>query len=341
MDSLGQLTELITKIFQLFTASPASTVLTIFGFGLLTVAGILAYWNPKTTKAALRLSLAAGLFAAAGPTYALINVEKNTIRKMDDEQAFKNLQDNAEVNYVVRLIAYDPNQDPALAINRLTNLGPSDQLFSFVSSYDELVGYKVVDALAKAGQSTRDVKRVSAIIFSLRAIGKTPIFPANARGLLQVVREVETRKAIQAQLNRKLLDGTSALNDPQTKALQGFGILTYRFDNFKEHYPRYCELAREFHCNESYSARAYIGALSVDWHPLGFSQKNPQIDRCTLSIPQYCEFAGWKTARDQFGDHFGSRAFLIRNLEINNIPGRIMIDFDQPYQQVIPDIGAR
>jgi hypothetical protein len=48
-----------------------------------------------------------------------------------------------------------------------------------------------------------------------------------------------------------------------------------------------------------------------------------------------------ESALNDYGDHVHSRAFLIRNLEINNIPGRIIIDFDKPDQQVIPDIGAR
>lgn len=338
---ISALSDFIARVFQLFTASTASTVLTIFGFALLAVAGMLAFWKANT-KYVAAISLGAALFAAAGPTSgALISVDKNTLRKMDTEQVLKNLEDNAEVNYVIRLISYDPSQEPALAINRLTTLGPTDQLYSFVAAYDELVGYKVVDALAKVGQSTKNVVRVSAVIFPLRSIGRTPLFPANARGLLQVVREVETRKAVQVQLNKKLLDGTGALNDPQMRGLEGSGIPSYRLVSFRENYPRYCELAREIHCSDSYSAKAYIGALSGDWHPLGFSQKNPPLDRCTLSIPSYCQFADWKTTKNEYGDHFGSRAFLIRNLEINNIPGRIMIDFDQPYQQVIPDIGAR
>ena len=57
--------------------------------------------------------------------------------------------------------------------------------------------------------------------------------------------------------------------------------------------------------------------------------------------PAVLRVADLKTTKNEYGDHFGSRAFLIRNLEINNIPGRIMIDFDKPDQQVIPDIGAR
>lgn len=335
---IGAFFDSIAKIFQLFTVSSASTLLTVFGFGLLIVAGILAYWTPQT-KTALVVSLLGGIiFAAAGPAVALLNVERTAIRKMDTEQAFKNLQDNAEAQHVIRLISYDPMQEPALAIDRLTHLGPPDQLYSFVASYDELVGYNVVEALTKVGQSRIDVRRVSAIIFPLH----TRIYPANARGLLQVVQEVENRAAIQAQLKKKLLDGTGALNKDQRDALAPYDIPSYRLLRFKDHYRRYCELAREFQCNAGiYSSQAYIGGLSRDWHPLGFSQKDPPDDRCRLSIPQYCEFSDWKTTKDQYGDHYGSRAFLIRNLEISNISGRIMIDFDQPYHQIIPDIGAR
>jgi hypothetical protein len=162
---------------------------------------------------------------------------------------------------------------------------------------------------------------------------------------MQVIREVETRKAIQAQLTKKLLDGTGALNEKQVEALAGQSIPSYRLENFKDHYQRYCELAREFHCDKAnaFSAKAYVGSLSQDWNPLGFSEKNPPDDRCNQSItPQkYCEVSDWKKARTTYGDRIGSRAFLIRNLEIVNIPGRIMIDFDKPDTQVIPDIGVR
>ena len=334
---IGAVLDSIAKIFQLLTASSASTLLSIFGFGLLVVAGILAYWTPQT-KTALLISLVGGIFfSAAGPGIALLNVEQRTIKKLDSEQAFKQLQNNAEVNYVIRLISYDPSQESGLAIDRLTNLGPPDQLYSFVASYDEVVGYKVVDALARIGQSHKDIKRVSGVIFPLH----TPLFPANARGLLQVIQEVETRKAIQTQLKKKLLDGTNALNEGEIQDLTAIDIPSYRLLNFKDNYRHYCELAREFQCNTAYSAQAYIGALSKDWHALGFSQQDPTGDRCRLSIPKYCEFTDWKTTKEEYGGHFGSRAFLIRNLEIKNIPGRIMIDFDKPGEQVIPDIGTR
>src|SRR5262249_39705936 len=123
--------------------------------------------------------------------------------------------------------------------------------------------------------------------------------------------------------------------------LTAVDIASYKLASFKDNYRHYCELAREFHCVNGYSAQAYVGAVYKDWHPLGFSLKDASSDRCRLAIPKYCELADWKTTREQYADHFGSRVFLIRNLEIKNIPGRIMIDFDKPSEQVIPDIGAR
>ncbi|MFB9262210.1 hypothetical protein ACFFWD_03335 [Bradyrhizobium erythrophlei] len=89
----------------------------------------------------------------------------------------------------------------------------------------------------------------------------------------------------------------------------------------------------------SYSARAFIGGLNKDWPPWGFVQKASAPDRCELPIEKYCEFSDWKKAWQEYRDDYGARAFLIRNLEIKSIPGRIMIDFDQPSEQVVPDIG--
>src|SRR5262249_35777523 len=103
---INSFVEAISRVFSLITASPASTVLTIFGFGLLIVAGVLAYWAPQRTSA-LVVSLVGGIFfGAAGASAALLIVEKNTIRKMGADQAFKNLENNAEVHHVIRLIAY-------------------------------------------------------------------------------------------------------------------------------------------------------------------------------------------------------------------------------------------
>lgn len=92
----------------------------------------------------------------------------------------------------------------------------------------------------------------------------------------------------------------------------------------------------------AYSALDLVGSLNRDWHPLGFSQKiRPSNDSCDVPFASYCAFSDWKAVRSGFYNKFGARAFLIRNLEIDRIPGRILIDFENPEKQVIPDIGLR
>ena len=290
-------------------------------------------------KVALFVSLVGGmLFSAAGPSLALFYVSESaltSIQKMNSARAFRNLEENKKVNYVVRLIGYDPNEEPKLGIDQLKRLGPPDQIYSFVASYDELVGYKVKEALEKIGQPYVNGNKVSAIIFPIR----TNLFPANARGLVQVIQEIEQRKDI--ELKKKFLDGANLLNPGELKELSSKDIPTYRIMSFKDKYRHYCELSQQFFCDPGYSSRTFIGGLYKDWHPLGFSQKSPPEDACSIPTSTFCEFQDWEKARAAFQNDFGSRAFLIRNLEIDRIPGRILIDFDNPTEQFIPEIGAR
>ncbi|MDE5446524.1 hypothetical protein GWG65_35215 [Bradyrhizobium sp. CSA207] len=339
---IKEIIDSLSTIFKLVTGSSSSTFLSVVGLTLLVVAVGFAYKAARSKpdefsrsmKTVLFFSLIGGMiFSAAGPSVALLNAV--SIPKMSTDGAFKNLQENTEVKKVIRLISYDPGEEPGLALDRLTKLGPSDQLYSFVASYDELVGYKVADALAKVGQSKKNIKRVSAIIFPLNI----SLFPANSRGLLQVVKEIEDRREIQTQLSKKLLDGTNALNSEELRDLAVTSIPSYKLESFLDKYPHYCALTYELACKSStYSALAFVGSISHDWHPLGFSQ-NPRVDRCDLPSAKYCEYTNWDAAGQEYRNKFGARAFLIRNLEINKIPGRVMIDFDRPYDQVIPDIG--
>ena len=76
-----------------------------------------------------------------------------------------------------------------------------------------------------------------------------------------------------------------------------------------------------------------MGGISRDWHPLGFSQMGIKKDPCGVPVKTYCEFEDWKKAGAQFKSNFGARVFLIRNLEIAKISGRILIDFNKPAEQ--------
>ena len=344
---IGTISDAIVRIYELVTSTSSTAFLSVVGFALLLLTGVLAYIAIKSKpdelslwiKVALFVSLLGGMiFSAAGPSLALFYVSQsavNTIQRMSSVRAFKNLEDNKKVNYVIRLIAYDPAEEPKLGIDQLKSLGPPDQIYSFVASYDELVGYTVKEALEKIGQRYVNGNRVSAIIFPLR----TYLFPANARGLVQVIQEVEQRKDI--ELKQRFLEGNNSLNSGELQDLSLKDIPTYRITSFIDKYRHYCELTHQFYCDASYSARTYVGGLYKDWHPLGFSQKSPPDNPCSIAVGAFCEFKDWEKARAAYQKNFGSRAFLVRNLEVNRIPGRMLIDFDNPNEQLIPEIGAR
>lgn len=291
--------------------------------------------STRLLKSALVASLAAGVILAAVTIgFALHRPAPPSFARMSTEQAWADLESNAYVGHLIRLVAYDPQTEPGLAIDRLARLGPPDQLYSFVASYEEMAGYTAKQALEKNGLRLTDGQHVSAVIFPRR----TELYPANARGLLQIIRAVETEKG--EAIGERFLEGANALSEAEAKDLQSTEIASYRVSDFRDKYPRYCELARRFNCGPaSYPASRFIGSLYHDWHPLGFSQIEPARDPCTLPAAHYCAFVDWATVRAEFLPRFGSRAFFTKNLEIAKIPGRILIDFDQPDRQIIPYIG--
>ncbi len=294
-------------------------------------------FHPKRLlRGALFASLAAGvILAAVAVGLAPPRSTPSSFERMNAAQAWADLESNAPAGHLIRMVAYDPQTEPWLAIDRLERLGPPDQLYSFVASYEEMAGYTAKQALEKNGLSLREGQHVSAVIFPRR----TELYPANARGLLQIIRTVEREK--EAAIGVRFFDGANALTAAEAEELQATGSASYRVSDFRDLYPRYCELARRFNCGPApYPASRFIGSLYHDWHPLGFSQIEPARDPCTLPAAHYCAFVDWSTARAEFLPKFGSRAFFTRNLEIARIPGRILIDFDRPDRQIIPYMGA-
>lgn len=290
----------------------------------------------RLLRSALFASLAAGvILAALAIGFAPPRPAPPSFERLSAAQAWADLESNRPVGHLIRLVAFDPQKEPWLAIDRLTRLGPPDQLYSFVASYEEMAGYTARQALEKNGLRLSEGQHVSAVIFPRR----TELYPANARGLLQIIRAVEQEKG--EAIGERFLDGANALSEAEAKDLQSTDIASYRVSDFKDKYPRYCELARRFNCGPaSYPASRFIGSLYHDWHPLGFSQIEPARDPCTLPAAHYCAFVDWATTKSEFLPRFGSRAFFTKNLEIAKIPGRILIDFDQPDRQIIPYIGT-
>lgn len=334
--------EAVRDVLSLVLGSSSTAILSAVGLVLLLLTGVMAYMAVKSkpeelstfVKVALFVCLVGGLlFSAAGPALALFYVSQNPIQTKKVDQAFDDLINNSRVNYVIRLIAFDPIEKPELGINQLERLGPSKQVYSFVANYNELVGLTVKSALEKIGSSYQPGQHVSAVIFPLR----TRLYPANARGLLQVINDVEASSTIEA---KEKFFANAALSSEELDDLKDFGIRTYRVEEFKNHYPRYCQLAHDFFCGKALS-RDFVGGLYPDWHPLGFSRKDPPPKPCNIPVKEFCAFSDWKQARSDWLGKFGSRAFLIKNLEVKRIPGRILASFEEPERNVIPDIGAR
>jgi hypothetical protein len=242
--------EPVLKALQIFEGGSASATLSIVGLILLVIAGLAIYFASGTDaqkstsfRIALLFSLVAGiLFSAAGPVVALWGGSPRTTAKIKPEVAFDRLQRNDEVRWVIRFILYSDSEVASqqdLSIDKLESIGPKDQLFSFVADYEELSGYTVKQAIEMTGNKHGGGQHVSVIIFPLR----TQLYPANVRGVLQLIREVEKQKGIAAA--ESFFAGENSLNSDEIRDLEeSTKIPSYRVKNFVDHYPHYCQLER-------------------------------------------------------------------------------------------------
>jgi hypothetical protein len=98
---------------------------------------------------------------------------------------------NSRVDWLIRLIPYNPISEPDLAVSRLQMLGQPKLLYTFVAPYNELRGYNVLQAVRMIGGNIKPRQNVSAIIFERT----TDIIPANAKGLLQIVHDIQKDQA--------------------------------------------------------------------------------------------------------------------------------------------------
>jgi len=342
MPSLSDATDSFVKIVQLVGITTSSALLSSIGVFLVLVAAvvaIVAVTKPASMQPWLKwvlfLALIGGMaFSIAGPSLALLNITENVIPRVSKEEAFKRLADNEKTGWLIRLISFDPKREPQLAIDQLRTLGSEAQKYAFVAPYDELRGVSVKDSVARVGGNYSEGRHVSAIIFPLQTgDDRDVLYPANARGLLQVVGAVED----QLSEGKFLLKNIEALERNEHEDMKETHIWSWRFSQYKDKYKKYCRLAQTFRCDRTYTARSFIGDLNQDWHPLGLSQAvegNP----CALMAPDYCASDDWETLKKSAYQKFGSRVFLFRNRELKDLPGRIMIDFTKG-SEVIPDIG--
>jgi hypothetical protein len=112
---------------------------------------------------------------------------------------------------------------------------------------------------------------------------------------------------------------------------------SWRWDSYSKYFSDYCQLAQKFTNGTDYSEKALIAEVGRDWHPLGFAQ---DLENSTKD-PAPCEVNNWDDKFKGLGTTFGARIFLIENLELAKIKGRILIDFKDPHFQLMPDIHAQ
>jgi hypothetical protein len=314
------------------------TLLTTIGIFLI---GLSAYYsfitlkqNPKDTprwqKVLLFSSLAGGvLFVVGGGASALLHLFDNSIRRISADQAIQHLEDNAKVDWLIRLIPHRRG-DNLLALSALTNLGPPHLKYIFVAPYDELKGRTVSEAVKMVGGSLEPGYQVSAVIFRANHL-----YPANARGMLQVVQKLE--KSVVSANGKRLIDSGTLSDVERQNLVNDDAIVSWSYRSYRPYYENFCKVAQTFRCDPSYAARDLIGSINLDWHPLGFSMlKKPDICENKFSV---CKNEEWSSVAKEIKDEFGARTFLIDNRELNDLGSRYLIEFDDPGRQVIPEIG--
>ena len=214
-------------------------------------------------------------------------------------------------------------------------IGPEGVRFTFVGSYEELKGRKVSEVLDLVGQSLRSREHVSAIIFSASP-EEYPIIPANARGLLQVISDVEQDNS--ANISHPLLP-LGALSDRERSDLASRDeIGSWAFSAYRPYFRSYCEKAHVFRCSATYDVKRYISAINSDWHPIG-AAVHYRESPCRSA--EYCSIDAWDRIKERYFGDFGARIFFIPNVEIDKLHDRYLIDFENPTEQLIPEIGLR
>lgn len=255
---------------------------------------------------------------------------QNTLPTISPYIAFQSLQENKRVNWLIRLIPYSRSRQNSLSIHELKSLGPPEQEFVFVADYDEVKNLTVTDAVYKSGLSMAGKDSVSAIIFPLN---RGPLYPASARGLLQVIAKVDEMK--KGEQNYHPFDLSTKLDPTPFKDLSDERLFTWAWSSYSKYYNDYLEVVTDAR-RSKISALQYIGSLGQDWHPLGYSQ----------NLEQQLDKKGNFELLTNTGDrveapNFGVRAFLLENMKLSEINDIALIRFDRPDKDRIPDFGGR
>ena len=352
---MSEIVSAILQILQLVSSDNVAKTLAVIGVLLLIGGGYLAYrlinQNPQQVglwqkTLVLSLVFVGLLFTVAAPASTLWDRYTDTQHRadlceiskvVDASESYKRLLENGRVDWLVRLIVYS-GAEPGLKIQNLKSLGKAGQSFTFVADYEEMRGRKVTEATRLMGTTLEPGQKVSAIIFPRKG---RKLIPANARGLLQAIADIES--TMTADDGQKLeirqtlsSDALAALDLDDEKQ----PISAWAWDNYKEFYWEYCKLAQRFRCKSDtqYAARAKLGELNDDWHPLGFSCREPVFaNPCNpASVDKFCDFRSTDEEWNRISANYGVRVFFIRNEDLDTLDGRMLIDFDAPDEEYIP-----
>lgn len=339
-DNLSAIPDGIEKAYTLVGNNPLSTTTIVFGFLLFGFALLFANKvlraKPKEITRSSIVMLYVGLiggiaFVVLGSALIILS-GSNGAPKTSPSQGFSNLEKNASVKWVARLIAYNPDKHPELAIGRLSKIGRPEQRFTFVADYAELQGLTVEDAMRRLGLQIAPGDHVSAVVFPLQR----QLYPANARGVLQVIQRLlhdEAGNPLTRSLEplKKDIDGLS--NDSR-KRLEDVHRESWAWSSYKADYPQYCKIVQRFRCDLDSGAKVMIGEISQDWHPLGFARINSD-DLC-VSKDEVCKESEWNPAK--LVPSFGMRVFLMENIDVGMLNGHYLFNFRDPTTEILPYI---
>jgi hypothetical protein len=288
----------LQNLIQIIQSAQYASICILFGFIL---AGFSAYYSykllntnvadtPPWYKFIVFFGLGFGIIFIGGGGIAISThvFDTHKINLVSKEEAIKRLGINARTSWLIRLIPFSKDQQPYLGIDQIKKLGPPELQYVFVASYDDLKGYSVRDAVAMIGGSMEPDQRVTAIIFRTKQI-----YPANARGLTQVIRKIE--KAKLGDGDEKLTD-ISILDKPEHYAElknldQEKDRDSWSWSNYNNFFPHYCWIVEKFRCNlnsnkGTYSAHRFISEIDDDWSPLGYA-RTARTEQCS-KIDQMC-----------------------------------------------------
>ncbi len=260
----------------------------------------------------------------------VIAFEPRVAAPVPAEAAFENMRTNAPVSWLIRMVAYDP-ADPKLRVDHLSKLGAPSEDFTFVADLAEVEGYLVTEAIRKAGGMLPEGHDVSAVLFPIH---NHTIFPASVRGMLQVVQQIDMRRAAEPGYRTAPLD--ILLTDSERANLAAVDLASWAWQNYRHHYPAFARAFVKLR-DQKASAIGRIGHIGSDWCPPGCARilhprSEAEKNAMTLSLP------GGEAVTIE---NFGVRVFLIRNLPIGELHGRELLDFDDPHSQRIPSIDER